>query len=491
MGGSRAEVGPETRSIVLESASFEPTGVRRTSVRLGLRTESSSRFEKSLDPEHAWLAAEKFAALLGALVPGAAPAGPAMDVGGWRYEGRVVTLRKDRLAAKLGLSLPADRVAAILRSLQFGVEESGTAFSVSVPSFRATKDIAIEDDLIEEVGRMHRYDNVPERAPSQPMVMPWRDPELALLRRVRGICAAGLGFHEAYNYSFLHDGIIAALGLEPGSFSRVQNPVDVRWSRIRRDVAPSLLGNLEVNLRREDEVRLFEAGKGYRPEVRDQHGLPSEVHQLAFVLAHKRGSGDPLADLRGALELLLRRVGRAPAFAALAPDGQDGEPRPVWLHPGRSLAVHAGADRPAVVGHAGELHPEAASRLGVKAACAIATLDLRRLLAVPEEIPRYRPQPRFPVQPVDVALFVPTASRVGDVAGFLRSLDPLVAAVRLFEVYRGKGVPPGHKSVNFTVTLASDERTLTTDDQDRYLARLRKSAPDIGGELRTVSGPDP
>ena len=474
MGGGESEVSAGTTRILLESAHFAAASVRRTTVRQGLRTEASTRYEKSLDPEHARLGLLRFVELLPELSPGARAAGPVVAAGTFQPQPRTIVLRKARLARKLGLELPAAKVTAIFTALELGVQETAEAFQVAIPSFRAGKDLALEDDLIEEVGRMFRYDNIPPRPSLQPVVSPYRDPELALMRRVKEVCAFHLGLHEAYNYSFVPDALIRALGDDPTQYAEVRNPVAPDICRVRREVLPSLLANLEVNLRHHAEVRLFEVGKGYRPEVRTGK-LPGEVHQLALLVARRAGA-DPLAELRGALALLLTRVERSGEFVAFR-----GAPRP-WVHPGRSLSLLAGERE---LGHACTVHPELLRRLGLRAQVAAAVVDLRALLAVPARPATYRALPRFPAQPVDVALVVAESARVADVAAWLKQLDDsLVHSVTLFEVYRGKGIPDGRKSLNFTVSLASADRTLTREDEERYLTRVRTAAAGIQAELR-------
>ncbi|MCA8956046.1 MAG: phenylalanine--tRNA ligase subunit beta, partial [Planctomycetes bacterium] len=160
MGGLGSMVEPDTNELFLESATFHAATIRRTSTRLGLRTDSSARFEKALDPANAEIAVHRFLTLIGELCPGARAAGPVVDPAEWRYEPRRIALRRARLDLKLGHEIPDPEVTKILESLEFGVTATDEGFDVDVPSFRATKDVTIEDDLIEEVGRMFRYDNI-------------------------------------------------------------------------------------------------------------------------------------------------------------------------------------------------------------------------------------------------------------------------------------------------------------------------------------------
>jgi phenylalanyl-tRNA synthetase beta chain len=480
MGGEGTMVGEGTTSLFLESANFHAATVRRTSVRLGLRTDASARFEKAQDPANAELAVHHFLHLLRQYCPTARAAGPLVDPAGFRYEPRTIALRRARLDQKLGLSLPQPQVLSILRSLQFAVQETADGFRVAVPSFRATKDVTIEDDLIEEVGRMFRYDNIPERPLHSVVVPPPREDELFLVRRLLETAATELGACEAYNYTFVPDALLAAVGAARHQYAQVQNPVAPEIARVRRHVLPSLLGNLRANLRANlgdgGEVRLVEQGKGYHPEVRDEHGLPREVRELALLWSRSAGA-HPYGELRqGVLQLLLRNG--LPVAATRPWQGSD-QP---WVHPSMAVALDRDGSP---VGYVAHLHPAVARALELPAATAIATVDVRALLHGGRGRTAFRALPTFPELPVDVALLVPGGARTHDVAEFLRRVGrKLVRDVRLFEVYRGEKVPAGRKSLNFTVVLGADDRTLTDEDERKFIDKVRAQATEIDAELR-------
>lgn len=476
MGGAGTMVGADTTRLFLESANFHAAAVRRTSMRLGLRTDASARFEKAQDPAHASLGALRFLQLLQQYCPGATAAGPLGDPLGFAYAGKTVVLRRERLALKLGVELPDERVAAILGSLQFGVTTTAEGFAVAVPSFRATKDIAHEDDLIEEVGRMFRYDNIPERPLRGTIAPPVRNEELFLVRRLLEVACLDLGCCEAYNYSFVSDAVVAACAAQAHAYVRVQNPVAPELARIRRHVLPSLLASAARNLVAHPEVLLCEHGKGYHAEMRVDHDLPHEVREVAFVHSRRDGA-HPFLELRAAIERLLLRVGY-PATMARVWHGKD-QP---WVHPNAAVAIDRDGSP---VGYVAHLHPGVARALELPRTTAIACLDVRALLANGRRTARYQPVPTFPPLPVDVALLVDAATQAQVVAEFLRTVGrKLVRDVQLFEVYRGERLPPGKKSLNFTVTLGADDRTLTEEDESRYLGKVREQAGTLGAELR-------
>jgi phenylalanyl-tRNA synthetase beta chain len=476
MGGAGTMVAPTTVRLFLESASFRASTIRRTSMRCGLRTDASARFEKAQDPANAELAVHHFLALLQHYCPGARAAGPLVDPAGFTYTPMPLLLRRARLHKKLGIALADDRVAGILRSLAFAVDVTADGFTVTVPSCRATKDVQNEDDLVEEVGRMFRYDNIPERPLVGTIAPPPRNDELQLVRRLVEVACLDHGFAEAYNYSFVPDAVVAACAAAEHAYVGVRNPVAPEQARIRRHVMPSLLASVQQNLGRAAELRLVEHGKGYHAEMAGGNGLPHEVRELAFVLARPDGP-HPFAELREAIAAVLLRLG-CPAVLERTWHGKD-QP---WVHPTRAVAIDRDGSPTGYIAH---LHPGVARAMELPVTTAIACLDVRALLSNGRRVAAYRPVPTYPGLPVDVALLVDETVQVAAAAEFLRATGrKLCRDVTLFEVYRGERLPAGKKSLNFTVTLGAEDRTLSDADESRYLDKVREQAGSIGAELR-------
>lgn len=479
MGGEGTMVEAGTTSLFLESANFRASTIRRTTMRLGLRTDASTRFEKAQDPKNAETAVHYFLQLLREHCPTAAAAGPLIDPAGFVYEAEPLALRRDRLALKLGVALADEEVVKILTSLSFEVETTAEGFVCKAPSFRATKDIAIEDDLIEEVGRMYRYDNIPEQPLVGTVEPPKRNEELFLVRRMIEVSCLELGCHEVYNYSFTPDAVLEACGAKGHAYIKVENPVAPEITRMRRHVMPSLLSMVEGNLRQSAEVRLVETGKGYHAEMKDDQGLPHEVRELSFVYATRESGGavHPYGALREDVQHLLRRLGY-PVELTRSWSGKD-QP---WVHPARAVALDRDGSP---VGYVAHLHPAVGEALNLPKHTAIACVDIRALHANGRIEPSYTPVPTHPELPVDVALLVDVDTQAAAVGEFLRQTGrKLVRAVDLFEVYRGEHVPEGKKSLNFTVTLGADDRTLSDKDESKFLDKVRKNAAQIGAELR-------
>lgn len=479
MGGEGTMVAQGTTSLFLESANFRASTIRRTTMRLGLRTDASTRFEKAQDPANAETAVHYFLALLQQHCPSAQAAGPLVDPEGFSYQAVPLVLRRDRLALKLGVVLEDQKVVDILSSLSFEVATTDEGFACQAPSFRATKDIAIEDDLIEEVGRMYRYDNIPEEPLVGTIRPPKRNEELFLVRRMIEVSCLELGCHEIYNYSFTPDAVLEAVYAMDQPYLKVQNPVAPEITRMRRHVLPSLLSMVEANLRQTASVRLVENGKGYHAEIKDEHGLPHEVRELCFVYANRdtQDAVHPYGELREDVQLLMRRLGY-PIEISRKWSGKD-QP---WVHPARAAALDRDGSPVGFVAH---LHPGVARELNLPKNVAIACVDIRALLANGRMEPSYTPVPTHPELPVDVALMVDADVQAATVSDFLRQTGrKLIRNVELFEVYRGEHLPDGKKSLNFTVTLGADDRTLSDKDESKFLDKVRKNASQIDAELR-------
>lgn len=492
MGGEDSKVESGTGTLLLEVASFHFATVRRTAARLALRTDSSARFEKNLDPTLPPRAAAHYVRLLAAIEPGLRLPAPATDVGNWKDPAHVIELSCELVRTRLGVDLADMQIADILQRLGFGVKGSSSTLYVTVPSARATKDISIDADLIEEVGRIHRYGNIPEAQLFASIVPPVRDEgwkRRMLVRVLQDRLAQSAHFHETLSYSFISDSILAELGCSEERHVAVINPIAEGFSRIRRHVMPSLLATLAHNRRQVGEVRMFEIGKGYQPEYASTRGEPREVHELALVFAGApsakgaRFDDNRFSKLQGTLEDLVAASGRQ----ALQWSRPDAAALPSWAHPGRALVGRCGEGDVLVTLAA--IEPGLAVRLGLKDELAsdvsLAELSVDALLAAPLAGPRFTPLPVFPAVKVDVAVAAPRERSAADLAQVLsRAGKGLVRDLELFDVYEGEKLGADRRSLAWHVTLCSDERTLGEEDIGKFFQRAEREFTNLGAELR-------
>lgn len=493
IGGDLSKVDRETKHLLLEAAAFDGATVRRTSARLGLRTEASARFEKSLDPHLPLAAAAHFSRLLQSLQPEVAFPAPETDEGDWKDPSRTIALRPQRVRSLLGAEIPDEAISDILGRLGFGVAVRGEAFDVRVPSKRATKDVTIEQDLVEEVGRIWRYGNIPEAALEAELAPPPRDAtwqRRMLVRQAEDRLAGAACFHQSVSYSFLPDALLKKLALSSEHLVEVCNPVAEGLRFVRSSVIPSLLGGLEVARRGRGDVRLFEIGKGYDWKVASEFGEPREVHELGLVWAGTRPEAAARFDVGRPLRLqgVVADLAHFLGLGALEWRACPHDRWPRWAFAARTVeGWFAGTDIPAAV--VAPLDPELEHHLGLegelKSEVAVAALSIDALLAAPRSAHKYQAVPTHPGVKLDVALALPAEVPAATVRGAIEKAGKgLVAQVELFDVFSGGRLGAGRRSLAWHVLLQAPDRTLADQDGQKFLARLEREAQALGGELR-------
>lgn len=490
MGGQDSKVQESTGRLLLEVACFEPVPVRRTSARLALRTDSSARFEKHLDPTLPLQAAGHFARLLQELQPGVSFPAALADEGIWSDPAKEIPLNPDQVRRSLGADISDETMAALLTSIDFSVQKTEDGFSVGIPSNRATKDIGIEMDLIEEIGRLYRYGNIPEQHLRGTLVPPPTDHRREMAESCRDLLAGGARFHETMSYSFQSDALHEMLGLGGDAYVSVINPVQEGSARIRRTVLPSLLGLLEPNRRQREEVRLFEIGKGYRPEDANDRGEPREVHELALALCQVKNpkaafDQGALMKLMGVVKDLLGAL----QFGQVQFVASDEDPAP-WVHPVRRVEVRIGEGKGACIGFLAELDPGLAAPLGIDGELASDTavghISLDDLLDQEPLGTSFVPLPRYPGFKIDVAIVAPDEIPARDLGAAIEKAGKGNARdLVLFDLFRGEQLGAGRRSAAYHLVLQSDKKTLTDKDAQSFLRRLERGLGEIGAELRS------
>ena len=465
MGGLDTAINQRTRRIVIESACFQASSVRKTSAKLKLRTDASMRFEKAQDPENTVRALARIVELFHEVSPGIRLVGGLADL--WKKAAPPAPIRlpMDWLTRKLGRAIEAGEVRDILERLSFGVTEpEPQVFSVAVPSWRATKDVAIKDDLVEEVGRMIGYDSIAPQPPLLPVTVPPSDPERLFARGVRSMVAAQ-GFTEVYNYSFLSEEQVCELGFDPADHLAVKNPIAADQSLMRRSLVPGIFKNLRENSRHLDSFRLFEIGREVHPEVRGADGLPKEVpHLAAAMYSREEGEGN-LFELKRLAECLMPGAEVRPVQAL------------AFEHPARSAEV---VWRDRVLGRLFELHPLLLAGRG-----AILDIDLELMLELQPREKRYRPIRRYPSSAFDLSVVAGVRELVGNLQKRIASLaGESLESIEFLRRYSGPPIPEGMQSVSFRLTVGAPDRTLSLEEAGAIRARIIEGMREQGYELR-------
>ena len=464
IGGLHSAIGDSTKRIVLESANFQAASVRKTSVALKLRTDASMRFEKSQDPVTTVRGLARALELLQEVAPGIRLVGGLADSGADLKREPTIELACDWISKKLGCGVRADQVRAILESLQFGVTERAPGvFSVTVPSWRATKDISIKDDLLEEVGRMVGYDSVTPTAPLIKATVPPSNPERVYHRRVR-LMAADQGFTEVYNYSFQSEEMVRAFGFDPAAHIRVANPIASDQTLMRTSLLPGIRNNIHDNSRHLAGFRLFEIGREIHPRDGAQ---PREIPHLAAAVYAREGDGSAgLFDLKRLAECLM------PESEVNASSARSFE------HPERAATVHW---RGQEIGRLFELHPS----LGVEGRAAVLDLDLQLVERLDQREIKYQPLRRFPTSAFDLSVVTGMREPVGEIQKRLISAAGSdLVSIEFVRQYSGAPLPPDRKSVSYRLTVGSAGRTLSSEEAGSIRSRIIDAMQASGYELR-------
>ncbi len=475
IGGLDSAICSTTRRIVLESANFLGSGIRKTSTQLGLRTDASARFEKSQDPANTLRGLARAVALLAEVSPGMkvvggvadalAPAVAATVNSG--YASEPIELPMGWLRMKLGRDISPREVREILESLEFRVAEpKPKLFAVSVPSWRATRDISIKDDLLEEVGRIVGYDTITPQPPLVATRPPVANRERRFHHDVRAAVSAQ-GFTEVYNYSFISEEMARTFGYPPEDHLQVANPISSDQTLLRRSLIPGLWKNVLDNSRHFDEFRLFEIGYEIHKEIpAGDDGLPTEIPHLAAAIYAKEGDGEAgLFELKRLAECVLR--GAVVKAAEAHP----------YEHPARSATL---IWRGQEVGRMFEFHPNL-----VEGRAAALDIDLAEVLKLgPAEI-RHRPLWRFPTSAFDLSVVAPVREPVAELEGKLRALaaDDLVS-LAFVTSFEGAPLPEGTKSVSYRLVVGAQDHTLSSEEAGAIRQRVIEGLRQVGYDLR-------
>ena len=460
MGGANSEVHPATTEVLLESACFNPMSVRRTSRVLGLGTEASYRFERGVDPQLAPQAMERAVRLLCEITGATAVAG-GVDYREGVKPRPTITMRVTRTNDLLGLNLDADTIVRHLASIEIpAVKQADETIAVAPPSFRI--DLEREIDLVEEVARLVGYNDIPTSLPMVPMCFPEQDAARLMRKRLAGIMIA-LGFYEAINYSFVGARHCDMLGLAAGHAARccvpLLNPLGEDQGVMRTMLLPGLLENVRRNINfQTTDVRLFEIGKVFHP-VGDAQ--PHEKMHLTAVLTGRRKPRSPVVHFGGALVDIFDAKGvvdaildgcRLPQLAFVP--ASDGE----IAAPDQFIRLMVDGQE---AGQFGQLSLKVAKEFGIKQPLFYLDIDLEVLSGLPPAVIQCLPLARFPAVRWDLAVVVAEEVRAGDlVAAIYAAAEPLVEKVELFDIYRGKPMEKGRKSVALSLTYRANERTL-------------------------------
>jgi len=474
MGGFNTMVTETTTNILLEGAFFDPISIRRTSKALGLMSDSSYRFERGTNIDNVPIALNEAARLLGEIAGGTAVAG-IVDAYPAPAPLKRVMLRTRRACRLIGVDLKPQQLETLLLRLKFEVTREGETLWVGVPPYR--HDIEQEADLIEECARLFGYNNIPAKLPATSAPPRLETPIQSLVKRVRDHLTS-LGLHETMTYSFIPAATPAELAeCEP---LKLQNPLSEELAVMRTGLMAGMIDAVRRNvLADEYDLQLFEMGRVFH---RGAGGMSQESDRLCIGLCgsanmrdwHRSRETNDIFRLKGLIASIGRLAGQTVQFKAGTSPA---------LHPSNQFQILVSGK---AAGHLGQVNPTWLDNRKLPREMFFAELDIGLLADAPRQMPRFRAIPEFPAVRRDLAVLLPLTVRHDDVIGIVKSeAGPLLEDVRLFDVYQGKGLDPDRRSLAFSLTFRSPERTLTEEDvQPRIDAVVAKIATELDGRLR-------
>ncbi|MFJ8237246.1 phenylalanine--tRNA ligase subunit beta [Ureibacillus sp. NPDC094379] len=477
MGGANSEVTESTTTVVIEAAYFNGQSVRRTSKEIGLRSDSSARFEKGVDPNRIILAAERAAQLLVELASGEVLEGTVLVDQLDKTPARVV-VSPDFINTRLGMKISLEDMLAILERLKFDVEAANGLLIIDVPTRR--QDIKIEEDIVEEIARLYGYDEIPITLPEGNTQIGGLTP-YQLKRRIVRNFMEGAGLYQAVTYSLTSDELAQKFALKAEKTTRLLMPMSEERSTLRQSLIPHLVEAASYNVARSAElVSLYEIGSVFLGQTAEE--LPYEEEHLAFVVTGKwvdnSWQGEKLnADFfvaKGIVEGLFEKLGltNRVSYEKASVDG---------LHPGQTAAILLDGEN---VGLIGGLHPIERKKYDLKETY-VAELNLKAIIETVTEELVYSAVPRFPAVTRDIALELDRNKPAGEIEKVIRDAGTkLLKDVKVFDVYEGDKMEAGKKSVAFSLTYFDPERTLTDDEVLNAHNKVLKALSEAGAEVR-------
>ena len=467
MGGENSEILPDTTTVVFESANFDGTSIRQTALALGMRTESSGKFEKNLDPMMTVPAVQRACELVELLSCGDVMDGM-VDILNYVPAPKTLELEPEKINALLGTNIPREDMVKYLNLLEIPVEGN----TIHVPSWRP--DLNLMADIAEEVGRSYGYNEIPITA-FKNATQGGYSPEM-LLEAKAGAACRSVGFSEIITYSFVSPSIFDQIRLGADSPLRntlkIQNPLGEDTSVMRTTALPSVLDILARNSANHNKAaKLYELAKVYLPV--EGQVLPQEPK---YLMLGTYGAGEDFFSLKGELDAVLGAL-RLPAAQYTADTTNPS------YHPGRCARITIGGED---VGCMGQIHPLVAGNYGMDCEIYCAEIRFDKLLDLQLPEATYVPLPKYPAVTRDLAIVCREEVTVGEAEAVItQAAGKLLRNIRLFDVYRGTGVPEGKKSLAFSLELRADDRTLTDTDSETVTKNVLEALQSqLGAVLR-------
>jgi phenylalanyl-tRNA synthetase beta chain len=477
MGGELSEITDDTNSVLLESANFDGVSVRKSASRLGLRTDASARYEKIIDPELTVPAIERFIKLLTEIDPDVKVTSSLTDCYVKHYDTIKIDFDKAYVDKYTGIDISSDQIEETLTALGFGVTRNADAFSLIVPTWRATKDVTIKADIIEEITRIYGYDNFDIRSTKSYMVPVRHSVERDNEYRMKQILSERYAMNEVHSYIWYESKLNKEIGIVTEPNIRIINSVTAENDTIRSTMIPSLLDFVYKNADSYPEMGMYEIGR-----VADgikEDGLCNERKRLGFVIASKKLSEKEIYfKCKEIIEQLIAAVKNVnPSFAA-----KEELAKYNYVHPVNSAAVYVKNEE---IGYFSILNPRIRNNIDKKLNAAFAELDLEALEKVAAESLRYAEVSKYPGVTIDLSLLTEKALRYENLVSYIKEYkSEYLKSYRLVDIFEDEKLLPGKKSVTVRFEFISNERTLEGQEIQSMVDELLATLSTKGIEIR-------
>ncbi len=453
-GGKNSGIEFNSKNILLESANFNPQVVRQGSKTIDLKTDASWRFEHGLDPNLTEFAIERASLLIQKLAKGKIAKG-LIDFYPKKSLPKKIKLGFDLVKRILGIEISKSKIKEILSRLGFKILKSSNEFLVvEVPTFRL--DIAIPEDLVEEIGRIYGLEKIPEILPLATLIPPQKNPEL-FWENITKDTLKELGFTEVYNYSFVSKNDARVYGFD--KMLELKNPLSSEFQFLRPSLIPNLLKNIHFNQKFFKEIRIFELGKIFIAPNKEKKMLTGAILGEAFL------------EAKGVVDVLLERFGLSNIWYDEYQATPENSKITLW-HPKRIAEIKVDQEE---IGFLGEISLRVLSKLGIKERVTVFDIDFGKLAKLANEEREYLPPSPYPAVIRDIAVLVPKTTRIKEVVDKIYQAGyPIVRDVDLFDIYEGEELPEGKKNLAFHIIFQVLDRALTPEEIEKAQNKIIK-----------------
>jgi phenylalanyl-tRNA synthetase beta chain len=471
MGGENSEINDKTESVLIEVANFNPVSIRKTAQTLGLRTEASKRYEKSLDPNLCATAIARAVELIKESNEEAKVISQLVDVKKFNLFTGPLDVNMETIKKIIGIEIPEKEILRILKKLGFEVISKKDYFRIIIPTWRATKDISIAEDIAEEIARVYGYNKIKSALPEIKLALAPIDKKKKFERELKNILALSLKLTEVYNYSFNNDKQLKKMGLESDDYIRLANPISKDYTLLRQSLAPNILEKIKINQANYENINLFEIGKVYKNKIgenlKNNHSkdkLPLEEKIIGIAIA---GNDNNLfRKTKGKIELLFSHYYKKAVYKK--PVSYKG-----WAQKNKSADIFIDNKN---IAYIAELNKKYALSNGIKKDLVLVEINFNDFFKVINSGvgKKYKDIPKFPAVSRDLAFVVDKKICYNDLKEGIVDFSELIRKVELFDIYEGDKIGEGKKSMAFHIDYMSNDKTLTAGEADELQIKLIK-----------------